>query len=142
MTELIVQQFESFQMITKIRSAADYEKVMQIIEGYLQKATEGGGFHTMPAKESAELKRLSLLAETWEDSIPLMPLKLPESLPQMIELKMFQLKLKQKEMSELLEIPPSRLSEVLKGKRKINLDLAKRLHERLNIDAGFILKFA
>ncbi len=115
---------------------------MQIIEGYLQKATQGGGFQSLSPAESKELKRLSLLAETWEDSIPLMPIKQPESLPEMIELKMYQLKLKQKDLSVLLGIPPSRLSEVLKGKRKINLDLAKRLHEKLDIDAGFILRCA
>ncbi len=129
-------------MITKIRTAAEYEQVMQIIEGYLQKATQGGGFHSLPKAESAELQRLSLLAETWEDSIPLLPIKQPENLPEMIELKMYQLKLKQKDLSVLLGIPPSRLSEVLKGKRKINLDLAKRLHEKLEIDAGFILRCA
>jgi HTH-type transcriptional regulator / antitoxin HigA len=129
-------------MITKVRTATEYSQVMQIIEGYLQKATQGGGFQSLLPQESEELQRLSLIAETWEDSIPLMPLKQPENLPEMIELKMFQLKLKQKDLSELLEIPASRLSEVLNGKRKINLDLAKRLHERLNIDAGFILKCA
>jgi HTH-type transcriptional regulator/antitoxin HigA len=127
-------------MITKIRTAAEYGQVMQIIEGYLQKATQGGGFHNLSPAESEELQRLSILAETWEDSIPLMPIKQPESLPEMIELKMYQLKLKQKDLSELLGIPASRLSEVLKGKRKINLDLAKRLHEKLDIDAGFILR--
>ncbi len=129
-------------MITKIRTATEYEQVMQIIEGYLQKATQGGGFQSLSKPESGELQRLSLLAETWEDNIPLMPLKQPENLPEMIELKMYQLKLKQKDVSELLGIPPSRLCEVLKGKRKINLDLAKRLHERLDIDAGFILRCA
>ena len=129
-------------MITKIKTATEYEQVMQIIEGYLQKATNGGGFQSLPVQESQELQRLSLLAETWEDSIPLMPLKQPENLQDMIEPKMYQLKLKQKDLSKLLGIPPSRLSEVLTGKRKINLDLAKRLHERLNIDAGFILKCA
>ncbi|MCF8243663.1 MAG: helix-turn-helix domain-containing protein [Saprospiraceae bacterium] len=129
-------------MITKIRTATEYEQVMQIIEGYLQKATTGGGFQSFSTYESEELQRLSQLAEVWEDSLPIMPLKQPENLPEMIELKMYQLKLKQKDLSELLGIAPSRLSEVLAGKRKINLDLAKRLHERLNIDAGFILKCA
>lgn len=55
---------------------------------------------------------------------------------------MFQMKLKQKDLAELLNIAPSRLSEVLKGKRKINMDLAKRLFEKLKIDPEFILKKA
>ena len=129
-------------MITKIRTAAQYSHVMQIIEGFLQKATQGGGFQSLSPQEVEELQQLSQMTEVWEDGIPLMPLKQPETLPGMIELKMYQMKLKQKDLAELLEISPSRLSEVLKGKRKINLDLARRLHDRLNIDAGFILKCA
>ncbi len=115
---------------------------MQIIEGYLAKATEGGGFHSLLPSEAKEVKQLSLLAEAWEDGIPLMPVGQPQTLPEMIELKMYQLKFKQKDLAPLLGIPPSRLSEVLNGKRKINLDLAKRLHAKLGIDAGFILRNA
>ena len=129
-------------MITKIRTAEDYKKVMQIIEGYLGKATKGGGFQSLSDTETKELKQLSLLAETWEDSLPLMPIKQPQSLAEMIEFKMYQMKLKQKDLAALLGIAPSRLSEVLSGKRKINLDLAKRLHTYLSIDADFILKNA
>jgi len=129
-------------MITKIRTEEEYGKVMQMVEGFLSKATKGGGFHTLSDAESKELKKLSLLAEKWEDSIPLMPIRQPETIPEMIELKMFQLKLKQKDLAELLNIAPSRLSEVLKGKRKINMDLAKRLFEKLKIDPEFILKKA
>lgn len=129
-------------MISKIRTSAEYEQVMQIIETYLQKATLGGGFQSLSTAETEELQQLSLLAETWEDSIPLMPISPPQTLPDMIELRMYQLKLKQKDLASLLDISPSRLSEVMKGKRKINLDLAKRLNAQLNIDAGFILKYA
>ena len=129
-------------MITKIRTAEEYKKVMLIIEGYLTKATESGGFQSLSKAEAEELKKLSLLAETWEDGIPLMPIRQPQTLPEMIEFKMYQMQLKQKDLASLLGIAPSRLSEVLKGKRKINLDLAKRLHDRLDIDADFILEKA
>ena len=129
-------------MITKIRTAEEYKQIMQIIEGYITKATDGGGFQSLSDAEAEELKKLSLLAEAWEDSIPLMPVRQPQTLPEMIEFKMYQMQLKQKDLASLLGITPSRLSEVLKGKRKINLDLAKRLHDRLGIDAGFILENA
>lgn len=64
----------------------------------------------------------------------------PKSIVEMIELKMYQNKWKQKDLANLLEISETRLSEVMKGKRKVNLDLAKRLHLKLNIDAAFILR--
>jgi HTH-type transcriptional regulator/antitoxin HigA len=60
----------------------------------------------------------------------------------MIEFKMFERKLKQKELAQLLDIPDTRLSEVLNGKRKINLDFAKRIYHKLGIDAAFILETA
>jgi HTH-type transcriptional regulator/antitoxin HigA len=129
-------------MITKIRTEEDYNKVMQLIEHYLSKSTENGGFHTLAIEEKKELKKLSLLAEAYEDSIPLMPIRQPQDLPEMIEYKMYQMQLKQKELALLLGIAPSRLSEVLKGKRKVNMDLAKRLRDRLGIDADFILENA
>ena len=55
---------------------------------------------------------------------------------------MFQENLKQKDAAQLLGITETRLSEVLTGKRKVNMDLAKRLHEKLKIRPEFILKTA
>lgn len=42
----------------------------------------------------------------------------------------------------LLEITPTRLSEIINGKRKVNMDLAKRLYQKLNADPKFILENA
>ena len=66
----------------------------------------------------------------------------PETLPAMIELKRQQKQLKQKDLALLLEIPAGRLSQILNGKRRVTLDLAKKLHERLNISPAFILRTA
>ena len=66
----------------------------------------------------------------------------PTTLPAMIELKRQQKQLKQKDLAALLEIPAGRLSQILSGKRRVSLDLAKKLYERLNISPEFILKTA
>ena len=63
----------------------------------------------------------------------------PQTLTGMIELKMFELKLKQKDLAELLGIEAPRVSELLRGKRPINLAIAKRLYQKLHIPADFIL---
>lgn len=34
----------------------------------------------------------------------------------------------------------TRLSEAMTGKRKVNMDLAKRLYQKLSIDSAFILE--
>ena len=69
-----------------------------------------------------------------------MPFPKPTTLTGMIELKMYEMKLKQKDLALLLDIETSRVSELLSGKRKVTLDLAKRLHEKLGIDGNFILE--
>lgn len=129
-------------MTYQIKTEEEYQQVMDKVESYLQIATENGGFLTLNAAQRADLQFLSQLAETWEDQIPLMPIPQPQTLIGMIELKMYERKLKQKELAILLGISPSRLSEVLQSKRKINLDLAKRLYKVLNIDPAFILETA
>ncbi len=64
----------------------------------------------------------------------------PTTLTGMIEWKMYEMKLKQKDLAQLLDIETSRVSEILNGKRRITLELAKRLHEKLGIDGNFILE--
>jgi HTH-type transcriptional regulator / antitoxin HigA len=120
----------------------EYLDTMQEIEKYLQKTTKNGSFESLTSEETDRLKMLSILAEQYEDSIPMMPLKTPQTLSGMLKLKMVTLNIRQKEMAELLGIAESRLSEVLSGKRRVNMDLAKKLHTILKIEAEFILQTA
>ena len=126
----------------KIKDRTEYNEVMKRIEKLLQKSTKNGGFKNLPAKEAETLKKLSLMAEQYEDSIPLMPIKSPSTLTEMIRYKMFEMNLRQKQLAKILEISEARISELLTGKRKINIELAKKLHAKLNIDAHFILEVA
>lgn len=126
----------------KISDRKEYNEVMQRIERLLQKSTKSGGFDKLPIKEKESLKQLSLMAENYEDSIPLMPIKLPTTITEMIRYKMFEMNLKQKQLAQMLEISETRISELLTGKRKINIELAKKLHSKLHIDAHFILDVA
>lgn len=61
-----------------------------------------------------------------------------ESLKEMIELRMYQRKLKQKDLAQILGTTPSRISEILNGKRPLNFELAKGLYSKLNIDPRLI----
>jgi HTH-type transcriptional regulator / antitoxin HigA len=126
----------------KINSEEEYQQVMERVQSYLQKSTVQGGGHTLTSAEKADLQYLSLLAETWEDGIPIMPIRQPRTLTEMLELKMYERKMKQKDLAIILGITATRLSEVMQGKRKVNMDLAKRLYKLLNIDPAFILEHA
>ncbi len=126
----------------KINTDEEYRQVMDKIELYLAKSTAQGGAHTLSTEDKTALHNLSLLAETWEDGVPLMPIKTPKTMIEMLELKMYEKKLKQKDLANLLDIPATRLSEIMQGKRKINMDMAKRLYQKLEISPAFILENA
>jgi HTH-type transcriptional regulator/antitoxin HigA len=85
---------------------------------------------------------LDLISENIADYEELnFPFK-PENLKEMIELRMYQRKLKQKDVAKLLGTTPSRVSEILNGKRQLTLEIAKGLYRKLNIDAEMILNEA
>jgi HTH-type transcriptional regulator / antitoxin HigA len=99
------------------------------------------GFEGNPEREAAFIV-LAKAIEDFEDRMQLMPIRQPQTLPEMIQYKMVERQLKQKDLALLLEISTARLSEILSGKRRITLDVAKKLYERLQISPDFILKVA
>ena len=71
-----------------------------------------------------------------------MPIKAPKTLAGMIRYKMLEMNIRQIQLARILKVSETRMSELLSGKRKVTLDLAKKLHTKLNIDASFILEVA
>ena len=47
--------------------------------------------------------------------------------------------LKQRSLAKMLGLSESRMSDLMRGKRALNLDTVKRLHRELNIPADFLL---
>ena len=84
-----------------------------------------------------ELVALSDIVETYETEIYAVG---TPSLKDVIELRMFERKLKQKDLAELLNTSTSRISEYLNGKRDITIEIARALHNKLNIDSDIILQ--
>ena len=63
----------------------------------------------------------------------------PTTVASLLELEMFKRRLRQRALAQLLEVPETRLSEIMRGKRSMNLDFARRLHTRLGIAAEVVL---
>jgi HTH-type transcriptional regulator/antitoxin HigA len=84
-----------------------------------------------------ELVALSDIVENYETEIYTVG---TPSLKDVIELRMFERKLKQKDLAELLDTSPSRISEYLNGKRDITIEIARALHSKLDIDSDIILQ--
>ena len=86
---------------------------------------------------SKELIEVSDIIEQYEEIH--FPMGLP-TLQEMIELRMFEMGLKRKDLAALLNTSASRISDYLNGKRDITLKVAKALHQKLNIDSDIILQ--
>lgn len=129
-------------MPAEIQNLDDYIEIMHKIEFFIQKATHNGGVDTLREEELNTLSDLSLRANMYEKNVRSSFLSPPKSISDALKIKMMQLRLKQKDMAILLGIAESRLSEVLSGKRKVNMELARKLNLILKIEAEFILHAA
>lgn len=125
-------------MIDKIRNHVQYEQIMKLIEHYIQKATAGGGFHTLNAQESEELQKLTLLAEHYEDNVlQIMPLTV--TINALVQQKISEMNITQGKLAEILGIGAAKISQILNGKREPDVRFLKAIHEKLGIDGNFIL---
>ena len=123
----------------KIRTVAQYEKALITIESLMNAFPDGEN-----AANDSKIAELAKAIEEYEDRHAVMPISLviknPETLPDVIELKMFEKQMKRKDMAKLLGITDTSFSEVMHGKRKVNMELAKRLYNTLGVDPRFILE--
>ena len=120
----------------KITNWDEHKAALNDLDKFIADGFEGN------AQREAQFSKMAVAIEAYEDSIPLMPIRVPESLPGMIQIKMAERKMKQKDMAHLFGVSTARFSEVMTGKRRITIDLAKKLYERLDISPEFILKTA
>ena len=115
-------------------SEVDYKKASARIEELLKVVNNN------TPQDDPNLKELVALSDIIENyETEYYPIGTP-SLKDVIELRMFEKKLKQKDLAELLETSTSRISEYLNGKRDITIEIARALHKKLNIDSDIILQ--
>ena len=114
-------------------TSTEYKQQTKRMEELLKLLTEKG---SLDLKLQTELDQISdRIADYEEENFPFKV----ETLNEMIELRMYQRKLKQKDIAQILGTTPSRISEILNGKRGLTIELAKGLYNKLNIDPKLIL---
>jgi len=117
----------------RIKNKEVYKLTMKEIDSLMKKGEEN-----LSQKELDRLRILAEAAEYYEDTHE--PLPIPSALPDMIRMKMFQLKLKQHYTARLLGVSEAKLSLIMSGKQKPDIYFIKALHEKLNLDANQILQ--
>ncbi len=115
-------------------NAKEYRTANIRMEELLTVLTDKG---KLTKRQQQELDQVSeQIAQYEEEHYPFKP----ETLIEMIELRMYQRKLKQKDLAKILGTTPSRISELLNGKRDLTIDLARGLYQKLKIDPNLILR--
>ncbi len=100
--------------------------------------TGKAGFDKLTAAESKTLAKHTKIVERYEAIHYTMPM--PETIEGLIALKMYEKKLKQKDLAKLLEVTDTKLSEILHHKRKPSLSFLKAMNEKLGIDGNLLLR--
>jgi len=116
-----------------IKTEQEYNVILQRIETLLQNPDN---IENKKTKGFIELNLLSdFVAEYEEYTYPVTKPSLSEA----VRLRMAELGLNQKRLSELLGVSTSRVSEYLNGKSEPPLKVAREISTKLGIDASIVL---
>jgi HTH-type transcriptional regulator / antitoxin HigA len=118
-----------------ITTNSQYHETLARIETFIEK-----GFSNLTEKETEDLKEISLAVEAFEKKKYPMPVQ--TTIPDILEDYMHENRINKAQLSKILEVPNSTISEIINGKKHINLSIAKKLHQKLNIDGNFLLETA
>jgi len=121
--------------MTPITSMSQYYTTLAEIETFLAK-----GFDNLTDDENKKLEELSIAAEAFEEKKYPMPLEI--TLPAMLEYIMSVKQINKDQLSKALGVPNSTISGLISGKKKLNIEIAKKLHEKFEVDGNLLLKTA
>ncbi len=128
-------------MVDKIRTEAQYNKAMELIECFITKATQAGGFCNLTKTEAEELEKITLLAEKYEDTIlKIMPL--PLTISAVLNAKMQEMNISQFALATMLGLGAPKFSQILNGKRVPDVPFLKAVHSKLGVSGDFLLENA
>tara|TARA_R110002072_G_scaffold110599_2_gene238422 strand:+ start:15260 stop:15619 length:360 start_codon:yes stop_codon:yes gene_type:complete len=116
-----------------IQTEKEYNAIVERIETLLQ---DTNNIENTDAKGYIELNILSDLIADYEERT--YPIQKP-ALVEVVKLRMAEMGLNQKRLSELLGVSTSRVSEYLNGKSEPPLNVAREISRKLSIDASIVL---
>ncbi len=116
-------------MLKPIKTKKEYNNVLSRIYELMQKDHKPG------SKFSDEVEVLSILVEAYEKKHHPIP---PPNPIEAIKFRLEQMGIEEKELTRILG-GRSRKSEILSGRRKLSLNMIRKLHEKLSIPAETLI---
>ncbi len=118
-----------------IHSEKQYHETMVQIYDLMNK-----GETNLTEADVRKLTTMTAAAEEFEDEVlQLKPARQANSLPEMIELFMYENKFSQARLADELGIGKPKLSQILTGKRKPDVPFLKAVYNKLRLDPKFIM---
>ncbi|WAC10465.1 helix-turn-helix domain-containing protein [Dyadobacter pollutisoli] len=115
------------------KTESEYDKAMVEIDRLMRK-----GENNLSDFELGKIRTMALAAQAYE--LEHYYVEPPRTLEGMIELRMYEMKLKQKDLAKTLGVSGAKLSLILNGKQKPDIPFIKAVHTKLNVPADFILQ--
>jgi len=122
-----------------INNLKQFEIYREKSESLLKQICQYENEEEIPKNMIDEYKSISDVIIEYESAYYPLPGKVSTVITNEIEKCMVQKNLKQKTVAKMLGVSESRISDLLNGKRPLNLRIAKRLRDELGISADFIL---
>ena len=122
-----------------INSPAQFAIYNEKSELLLKKICQYEDERDVPNEVINEYKEISNAIIEYESAYHPLPGRVSTIITDEIVKRMAEKQLKQKNVARMLGISESRTSDLLNGKRPLNLRIAKRLRDELGIPADFIL---
>ncbi len=114
--------------IAPIKTEKDYEKALERLEKIFDAE--------LGSKDGDELEILSILIEKYEKEN--FPIGMPDPI-EAIKFRMEQLGMKQKDLAEVVGLK-SRASEILNKKRKLTIDMIRKISQNLSIPTEVLIQ--
>lgn len=114
--------------LSPIKTEKDYQKALERLDEIFD-AKKG-------SPEGDELEILGILIEKYEDEK--FPIGLPDPI-EAIKFRMEQMGMKNKDLAEIVGFR-SRVSEILNRKRKLTLDMIRKIHTVMNIPTEVLIQ--
>ena len=121
------------EAINDIASETDYNMVMAKIDKLMAKGSEN-----VTKSELAEIRSLALEAQAYEKKKFI--IEPPTTFAGIIEMKMYDMKLRQTQLAKKLHVSDTKLSLIMSGKQRPDISFLKAVHKELDIDANLLLE--
>ena len=127
------RMFQNYKIMARIQSKEQYSAIMERVDELMKVVTNNTPVNS---KEGAELSLLVDLIEEYEDEH--FPIEAP-SLSEVLKLRMYERDISRKDISNILGVSISRISEYMTGRSEPTLPIARKICRELDIEASIVL---